>query len=240
MDEENKSPETIAPAMEDIAPAAEDIAPAAEEDATTTLESAEKENVLELSPVSAEGNVAAEKDSGLARIEEKLCAIADGQQNILDNFADKLKYDAHKEKTIDLLHRELQEYKRGLLKNLLKPMALDLITLIDRNEKFLSLCKNTENLETEKLLNIITGYSDDLGDVLYRQGIEPFAEEGDFNPARQKILKVIDTDQAEKDKKIADIAGKGYVWEGQVLRQEIVNVYRYKNSNTESEATEVK
>jgi molecular chaperone GrpE len=193
------------------------------------------------------GNAAADEppradaeDACLDKHMDQLAAIAKCQQSILEAFEDKLKYDSHKDKVIDELHRELQEYKRGLLKNLLKPLALDLIAAIDGNKKLIASLRKAENAPADKLWQVIEGYHEELASILYRQGIEAFAEAGAFNPGRQKILRVLPSADPAQNKQIAATVAQGYEWDGQILRQELVNVYKYQGSETVNEEAQSK
>jgi molecular chaperone GrpE len=146
-------------------------------------------------------------------------------------FQSKLKYDQHKEKIIDELHGELQEYKSDLIKKLLQPMIMDVIHAIDDFNKLTSHYrqKTPEEIDPQKLLNLIASIPEDLEHLLYRQGIETFrGSEPDFNPSRQRAVKTLATPEPAKDKTIAQSLRQGYEWEGKVLRPEMVEVYIYK------------
>jgi molecular chaperone GrpE (heat shock protein) len=154
--------------------------------------------------------------------------------NLQEEFGRKLKYDAHKEKLIDSLHKELQLYKEDLVKKHVQSMIMDVIKIIDDIRK-LSEHYHTcplEEIEVEKLLGIFDRIPSDLEDIFFYQGIIPYECNGDiFDPKRQRILKNIDTLDQSKDKMIAESIRPGYEWEGRVLRPEIVAVYHYKEPN---------
>ena len=167
--------------------------------------------------------------------------ILENQSKILDEinslkkeFQSKIKYDEQKEKTITKLHDELQIYKRDLYKKLLLPMINDVIQFTNRAEKdfeFLS------DAPAEKLFERMYDFLDDLRDVLYRQGVEAYKlENDDFDPKKQKILKTIETDNKDLDKKVANHKTFGYEWEDKIIKPEGVNVYLYaepENNNDE-------
>ena len=69
----------------------------------------------------------------------------------------------------------------------------------------------------------------DLEDIFYWQGVKPYSSrEGTFNPAKQRAIKKIPTDDISKDKTIAKSIRPGYEWENKVIRQEMVAVYVYE------------
>jgi len=141
--------------------------------------------------------------------------------NINAQFESKLKYDSHKEKIIDKLHEELQKHKEDLYKQMLKPLVLDLIFFIEQNQKrnvFLKIKEIDENIE-------------DLKDILEKQGVNSFKLTSDvFDPLKQKIVKTVETDKIELDKKICEHLYYGYEWENKLLKQEGVSVYVYKKN----------
>ncbi len=143
-------------------------------------------------------------------------------------FQSKIKYDEQKEKTITKLHDELQIYKRDLYKKLLLPMINDVIQFTNRAEKDFEFLKDAT---AEKLFERMYDFLDDLRDVLYRQGVEAYKLDGDdFDPKKQKIIKTIETDKKELDKKVAEHKTFGYEWEGKIIKHEGVNLFVYKEN----------
>ncbi len=162
-------------------------------------------------------------------------------------FKGKIKYDGHKEKIIDDLHREVQEYKNDLVKNLVRPVIMDIIHTVDDITKLVNnhKTKDPSELDPLKLIKQMEGISSDLEAILFRQGIEPFnCPQPEFDPKKQKIVETLTVDDVSKDKTVSQRVHDGYEWEGKVLRQESVNVYVYKpgledpgtNKNEEEES----
>ncbi|MFL0249098.1 nucleotide exchange factor GrpE [Clostridium neuense] len=152
-------------------------------------------------------------------------------QEVKEEFDSKVKYDRHKDKIIDELHEELQEYKDDIIHKLLRPVITDIIYTIDNNNKTVQALKqkNLAEIEPEKLIGIIEGQSEDLEDILYRQGVEEFTYVmPEFDPKKQKIVKTVETDEKDKDRTIAKSLRKGYMFEDRVIRHELVEVYVYK------------
>ena len=70
----------------------------------------------------------------------------------------------------------------------------------------------------------------DLEDIFYWQGVKPYtSRKGAFDPAKQRAVKKIRTDDISKDKTVAKSLRPGYEWEDKVIRQEMVAVYVYKD-----------
>lgn len=152
-------------------------------------------------------------------------------------FESKIKYDTHKDATIDKLHSEVQEYKQGLLLKLLRPFILDVVQTLDDLNRQVEHYQNkpVEELDPKKLLKDLCGFTGDLEDILYRQGVDDFqAEDNAFDPKRQKAIERVPTPDAELARKVAERIRKGYQWEGQVVRPELVSVYVYKKAHQET------
>ncbi len=163
---------------------------------------------------------------------ELLLAIQQQLETLSRDFQSSLKYDQHKEKIIDKLHLELQEYKKGIAAKILRPLFMDIINVIDDTKKLMrSLKEKKEETNTEKLWKILNGLPEDLEEVLYRNGVDTEkSSETHFNSNNQKILKAIPTDQKELDKSIKDRLKNGYRWEGKLIRHELVTVFKYEKS----------
>jgi len=171
-----------------------------------------------------------EQDDIIDPVNLKLDDIQNQLNIIQKEFNQKIKFDAHKNKIIDNLHQELQEHKNDILKKYLKSVILDIIQFTDSLRK-LSNFYNTQDpseIDPEKLLNLLKHIPSDLEDICSKQGITPFTNEGaDFNPSRQRVLKKIETQEKEKDKKVAESIHPGYEWDGIMIRPEMVAVYNY-------------
>ncbi len=177
---------------------------------------------------------------GAGEIASRLNYLSEQLENLSVEFNSKIKYDQHKEKIIDDLHREVQEYKNDLLKNLLKPLIMDIIHTIDDIAKLVNnhRLKNPSELDPMKIIKQMEDISSDLADILFRQGVEPFnCDQSEFNPKQQKIIKTESSQDPSQDKTISSRVLNGYQWEGKVLRPEMVNVYIYKPESNEQTLT---
>jgi molecular chaperone GrpE len=177
---------------------------------------------------------------GAEEIASRLDDLSEQLENLSTEFNSKIKYDRHKEKIIDDLHREVQEYKNDLLKNLLKPLIMDIIHTIDDIAKLVNnhRIKNPSELDPLKIIKQMEDISSDLEEILCRQGMEPFnCDQSEFNPKQQKIIKTEYSKDPSKDKTISSRVLNGYQWEGKVLRPEMVNVYIYKPESNEQNLT---
>lgn len=153
-------------------------------------------------------------------------------KNLDKKFETKIKVDEHKAVLFDNLHKELMDYKNGLVTQIINNILLDIIQLIDSNDKTLKMFEQKEFSEENynKLINTLKGVTEDLTDILYRQSVEPFSIEETVNVKKQKIIKTISTSDKELDNKIAMNLAPGYEKDGKVIRPERIAIYKYKES----------
>ncbi|OQY57019.1 MAG: nucleotide exchange factor GrpE [Candidatus Parabeggiatoa sp. nov. 2] len=189
-------------------------------------------------PAAEPKNTTDNNNASLKLLVTKLDGLTEQLNNLQAEFQGKLKYDQHKEKIIDNLHSELQEYKNDLIKKLQQPMIMDVIHAIDDFNKLTSHYKQKEpaDIDPQKLIKLMASIPEDLEHLLYRQGVESFSSsEPTFNPSRQRAVKTLPTSEPSKDKTIAQTLRNGYEWEGKVLRPEMVEVYVYQPDTTHPE-----
>lgn len=154
-------------------------------------------------------------------------------------FNNKIKIDNHKEKIIDKLHSEVTEYKEGLIEKLTWPLILDLIIAIDNLNKTIENIKGKEEVTKEYTLKCINGVKEDLDEILYRQGIEPFNDkDSNFEPKRHKLLNVCETGDIEKDRTINKTVKLGYEMGDKIIRKQLVDIYTYKKDSKDEEGLE--
>jgi molecular chaperone GrpE len=136
------------------------------------------------------------------------------------DFETKVKYDESKERLIESLHRELQAHREGLTFHILRPLFLDLIGLYDEFDTFLG--QSGQNHEPMRM------FQETIEDILYRQSVEVFTVETEtFLPSQQRTIRTIPTPEKTLDKQIARRVRKGFLYEGHVLRPEMVEIYKY-------------
>ncbi len=149
----------------------------------------------------------------------------DTLQSVFDR---EIRAEATREKVVDRLHAELQEYKNDLLLKLLRPVFVDLIQLHDDIGKIVAARAETEG-EAAGLVELMRGFQQGIEDILYRQGVEPFQVEDDaFDPRRQRAFSTQVTDDPTQAKKVASRLRKGFSAGDKVIRPEVVSVFALK------------
>lgn len=153
---------------------------------------------------------------------ESLGKKLEGLQTVFDR---EIRAEATREKVVDRLHAELQQYKQDMLLNILRPVFVDLIQLHDDIGKLIAAEEGAEG-PVRRLLEMMAGFQQGIEDILYRQGVEPFVQEGNaFDPRRQRAVATAPTDDPALAKTIAVRHRKGFVAGERVIRPEIVTVY---------------
>lgn len=162
---------------------------------------------VDLTPIfEALGAFARRLDGGLAEVR----ALVDRDRRAEES----------REKVVDRLHAELQDYKNDLLLKLLRPIFLDLIQLHD------DLGKRAEVLGEGATSALLRDYQQGIEDILYRQGVEPFeASDEWFDAKRQRVVSTVPTDEVELNKRIAARIRRGFTSGEKVIRPELVSVY---------------
>jgi molecular chaperone GrpE len=164
-------------------------------------------------------------DERTARAVEALGEKLDALQTL---FEREIRAEATREKVVDRLHAELQEYKQDLLLNVMRPVFVDLIQLHDDIGKIADAQPEAEG-EVRRLLGLLRGFQQGIEDILYRQGVEPFVLDADsFDPRRQRAVATVATDEPALNKSIAVRHRKGFQAGEKVIRPEIVSVYAVK------------
>lgn len=155
----------------------------------------------------------------------------------------ELRAEASREKIVDRLHGELQEYKQDLLLSMMRPVFLDLIQLHDDVGKVLDtqpeasapsdeIGTNASDLvassedTSARLRRHLEGLRQGIEDILYRQGVEPFSTDDlQFDARRQRAVATVPTDDRERNRTVAVRLRKGFQSGAKVVRPELVTVY---------------
>ncbi len=152
-------------------------------------------------------------------VEDRLTAL----QTLFDR---EVRAEATRERIVDRLHAELQDYKQDLLLKVQRPIFLDLIQLHDDIGKMIEAQPAGDLDQAEAMRGTLESIRTAIEDTLYRQGVEPFQNQGDeFDPRRQRSVKTLPTDDPERNKAIASRLRPGFQSGDKVIRPEIVAVH---------------
>ena len=158
-----------------------------------------------------------------------------GRLEMLQSLVEReLRAEMTRERVVDRLHAELQEYKQDLLLKVMRPVFVDLIQLHDDIGKMgdgrtPSADPTEAGPAPDPVKPLLESIRTAIEDILYRQGVEPFEEEqATFDARRQRAVTTVPTEDAELNKTVAVRLRKGFQVGDKVIRPEIVSVYTLK------------
>ncbi len=193
---------------------------------------AEEEHVVEDRPEQAQDRRDAVE--GLALL-DAIKGLNDQLGRRLDmlqtTFERELRAEATRERVVDRLHAELQDYKQDFLLKVQRPIFIDLIQLHDDIGKMIDVRAPTggDNERPADLRGILEPIQTAIEDILYRQGVEPFAVEGtEFDPRKQRAVSTQVTDDLSLNKRVAARLRKGFNSGDKLIRPEIVTVFTFR------------
>jgi len=152
----------------------------------------------------------------------------DSLQTLLER---ELRAEATRERVVDRLHTELQEYKQDFLWKVQRPIFIDLIQLHDDIGKLIDARApaDTGSAHAADIRGILEPIQTAIEDILYRQGVEPFAQEGtEFDPRKQRAVSTQTTDDPALNKRVAARLRKGFCSGDRLVRPEIVVVFTFR------------
>jgi molecular chaperone GrpE len=167
-------------------------------------------------------------------VNPELALIKELISDLSAQFESKIKYDKHKEEIIDKLHSENQTFKNDLYKKFILPLVNEIIFMLDDYSTLFK--KHSESdineVDVPKLLKQFGGISEDLENLLYKNGIDVYSVEGEqLDSSKQKVIKTIPTDDPLKDKTVCEKLKKGFVLDGKIIRMEHVFCYKFEKTN---------
>jgi molecular chaperone GrpE len=153
-------------------------------------------------------------------------------------FERELRAEATRERVVDRLHAELQDYKQDFLLKVQRPIFIDLIQLHDDIGKMID-AQTSASGESDRsvdLRGILEPIQTAIEDILYRQGVEPFAVEGtEFDPRKQRAVSTQTTDDPALNKRVASRLRKGFNSGEKLIRPEIVTVFTFRQAPVEGD-----
>ncbi len=207
------------------------------EQSVLDTETSEPAPIAESTPTPVPETKETEKDSSeIDALRQELADIKAGLSALQETFEQKIKTDTKKNEQFDRLHEELQDYRNGTFEKTSDAIALEIIRLID--ELGNDMAFYAETAETDPTAKALQDKSVDLRqellDILYRQGIEPYQDKTEtLDSHRQTNVQTVITEEPEKHRTIAERLSDGYEKNGRVIRKERVKVYRAVPPKTE-------
>lgn len=134
-----------------------------------------------------------------------------------------------REGVIDRLHEELQRFRAGERRELLRPVVTDLRLL--RDDLIGQSRSVPETMTRDQVATLLTSYGDSVALILERCGVVAVrpAVAGRFDPRQQQASDLTETSLADLDGTIASVVGDGYAdaYTGRPVAPARVVVYRF-------------
>jgi molecular chaperone GrpE len=146
-------------------------------------------------------------------------------------FERELRAEKTRERVVDRLHAELQDYKQDFLLKVQRPIFIDLIQLHDDIGKMVDSGTSTDADPDAgvRLHGTLESIQAAIEDILYRQGVEPFTLDGtEFDPRKQRAVSTQATDDPALHKRVAARLRKGFCSGDKLIRPEIVTVFTHR------------
>lgn len=187
----------------------------------------DKNSIDQIASKSADTEVASLQTS-IASMLQGFDFIARAISQLQADFDTKIKYDESKERTIDALHRELQDYREDLNFKILRPLILDLTRLYDDlNQLVMNYSKPEQPLE-DRIVSDLQTFVEEIEQIVSRYGFELYQVDTEiFDRSLQKVQKVEKTEQPDLDKQVIERVRPGLRYGDRVVRPEEVIAYRY-------------
>ncbi len=144
--------------------------------------------------------------------------------NLKQIVENRLSYDKVKEDAFERLYGELEDLKKNAFFERSRPLFIDLILLFDRLENY----RQTDSEESSQFTHLLKSFSEELLEILCRQGIDIITSSKAFDPTIQRAIKIEITSEKEEDNKVSEVIRKGFRYFDNILRPEEIIVKKFK------------
>lgn len=175
-----------------------------------------------------ETSVIAEETGKMESLEKKIESLSSIIETLNNNLEENFRQATNKAELFDRMYSEMARYKDDLYAKLLKPFILETVTILEDYRRTL---ERLDNLTPEQTRNALKNIPADLEDLLENNGVDVLISEEENPPYDRKlhqVVRTVETDNPELDGKIAKKLRPGYAWNGIMLRQEKVEIYKLK------------
>lgn len=149
-------------------------------------------------------------------------------------FDSKIRYDEGRERLIQTMSEELEQYRGNLHQSMLRPVLLDLVSLYDDVTQVLD--SPDTPAEAADRLGFVR---DTVEQILNRNGVQKFAvEDSTVDRSRQRVVSTVGTADPALRRQIAQRLRAGFAWDEKVLRPEWVSGYRHVGTPSADSARE--
>ena len=159
-----------------------------------------------------------------------LTEIKENIAQLNELFVTKIKNDHNQREAFEKLYAEMKLYKDNFLRSATKPIIQDIILLFDQTKQQL------KKEISDEMRKFVTHTLEELEEILYRRDVEIICTTNEkLDKKIQRAIKVIPTDEKEKDQLISEIIRDGFTWEDVVLRPQEVVIFKYSGERENHE-----
>lgn len=176
-----------------------------------------------------EQNIQEETPNNFNLIQPIIDNIYQAIAQLQKDFEVKVKYDESKERTINALHKELQDYREDMVFKILRPLIMDITSIYDHLQLLTKKYGNlSESNSANSIASELTSFTEEIEEIVSRYGFEFYQNDSEtYDRSKQKAQKIINTDDSTLDKQIVEHLRMGLQYQERIVRPETVSVYRY-------------
>ena len=142
-----------------------------------------------------------------------------------------LRQDSSNKRAFDTLYKELDQYKSDFVFKFEKSVLLDLLSFYDSMIWFQSTLEKQNSDSKDNFSYLI----DEFYELLRRRDVLPYPPSEELNRKHHRVIQLEDTNDEEKDKKVAQVLRRGFFRGDRSLRDEEIILYRYTPSDVSTE-----
>ena len=201
------------------------------------------ENLLEIKEMIKDNIVHSQDENNMTKIIENLSDLKELFERQIDRNQNHITM-------FDKMYNEMKPFKENsLIEAYQKPIIQNLIHLFDEFSAleglFENLLKRNDAVcldefphELAQFKGRLDDFHFELEETLYRIDVTPYEENLEtLDKKLHKTRDVKETDDPEKNLKVAKVHKRGFNWRDKVLRREEVTIYRHTTSKVESQDT---
>lgn len=176
-----------------------------------------------------EQNIQEETPNNFNLIQPIIDNIHQAIAQLQKDFEVKVKYDESKERTINALHKELQDYREDMVFKILRPLIMDITSIYDHLQLLTKKYGNlSESNSANSIASELTSFTEEIEEIVSRYGFKFYQNDSEtYDRSKQKAQKIINTDDSTLDKQIVEHLRMGLQYQKRIVRPETVSVYRY-------------
>lgn len=163
--------------------------------------------------------------SEIGQLRGMLISLSDQLAELSRQFTTKIQFDESKQRQLDMMHRELEQHRQGMVAHIVRPVLMDLISLYD---DLTGMVEGNAD-KSPQVADALRKQQQSVVAILGKHGVDVYSSfEDTFDRARQRVIGVVETSDERLDQRVARRHRVGFVYEERTLRPEWVETFRYR------------